>query len=92
MRYRRALWTLLLVEACGEPGDPCTGTCECRIEADCDGAHAVCDDQIASRVCGCAAASARRSPTWGVVMPLTVMPSNEGTNARQARSASIMST
>lgn len=59
----RHAWSLLFLVACGEvihsqpdaPTDPCTGTCECRVDADCAGAHAVCDDQVTSRVCSCAA-------------------------------------
>jgi hypothetical protein len=55
-------WSVVLLVACGEvtpispdaPGDPCTGTCECRVDTDCD-AHEVCDDQVTSRVCTCAA-------------------------------------
>jgi hypothetical protein len=35
--------------------DPCTGVCECRVDADCPGAHAVCFDQVTSRTCTCAA-------------------------------------
>jgi hypothetical protein len=59
-------WSVVLLVACGEvvpvspdaPGDPCTGTCECRVDTDCT-AHAVCDDQVTSRVCTCAAGYAR---------------------------------
>jgi hypothetical protein len=35
--------------------DPCTGVCECRVDSDCSGAHAVCFDQVTSRTCTCAA-------------------------------------
>jgi hypothetical protein len=66
MRYA---WSLIFLVACGEvvPGlpdapldaDPCTGTCECRVDTDCTGAHAVCDDQTASRTCACAAGYTR---------------------------------
>src|SRR5689334_5765975 len=35
--------------------DPCTGVCECRVDGDCPGAHAVCFDQVTSRTCTCAA-------------------------------------
>jgi hypothetical protein len=45
--------------ACGEvlpppDTDPCTDVCECKVDTDC-GAHEVCDDQVTSRTCTCAA-------------------------------------
>lgn len=59
MRYA---WSLVLLVACGEvrsnpdaDADPCTGTCECRVDTDCAGAHTACDDQVTNRVCACAA-------------------------------------
>jgi hypothetical protein len=33
----------------------CTGTCECRVDSDCIGAHKACDDQGTSRTCRCVA-------------------------------------
>ncbi len=59
-----SLLVLLSLSACGEVeklaadagvDDPCTGTCECRIDTDCAGTHTVCDDQITNRTCECAA-------------------------------------
>jgi len=35
--------------------DPCTGTCECKVDTDCTGMHTVCDDQVTTRTCACAA-------------------------------------
>src|SRR5262245_39627549 len=35
--------------------DPCTDVCECKIDGDCSGMHTVCNDQVTSRTCGCAA-------------------------------------
>lgn len=63
MRYS---WLLLFVVSCGEvikiepdaavlvDADPCTGTCECRVDADCTDAHNVCVDEVTSRTCQCA--------------------------------------
>ncbi|MBX3161367.1 MAG: hypothetical protein KF773_35725 [Deltaproteobacteria bacterium] len=61
----RHLVLFLLIGACGEvlvtpdakdlvDADPCTGTCECRVDTDCSDGHAVCDDQGTSRTCTCA--------------------------------------
>ncbi len=54
------LWSLMLLLAgCsgshGTDGDLCVGVCECRVDADCTGAHTVCFDQVTSRTCTCAA-------------------------------------
>lgn len=35
--------------------DPCTGVCECRVDADCAAPHTGCDDQVTSRTCACVA-------------------------------------
>lgn len=42
--------------------DPCIGVCECKVDSDCAGAHAICDDEGVSRTCGCAAGYAQASP------------------------------
>jgi hypothetical protein len=62
----RRLWLLFVIAACGEvlekpdagdtaDADPCIGTCECRVDTDCSDSHAVCDDQVTTRSCTCAA-------------------------------------
>ncbi|MGE5181149.1 MAG: hypothetical protein ACM31C_03760 [Acidobacteriota bacterium] len=38
----------------GPDADPCTGTCECKLDTDC-GTHQVCVDMVTSRTCQCAA-------------------------------------
>src|SRR5512133_1703371 len=63
---RRFTWVILVgLTACGSveklnadasvDADPCTGTCECKVDTDCAGVHTVCDDQVTSRTCACAA-------------------------------------
>ncbi|MBS1119975.1 MAG: hypothetical protein H6Q90_2203 [Deltaproteobacteria bacterium] len=59
----RHLCLLIWLCGCGEVQplasdatvDPCTGTCQCRVDADCTVAHSVCDDRITDRSCECAA-------------------------------------
>src|SRR5882672_6716484 len=70
--------TTLLLAGCNavfgihelEPGDPCTGVCECKVDADCGAPHTACIDQVTSRTCGCLAGYAMGPSgcTWiGVV-------------------------
>ena len=66
MRYILLAFALV---ACGEvtkrpdaievDADPCTGTCECRVDTDCPGDNTVCDDQTTSRTCECSAGYTR---------------------------------
>src|SRR5262245_59736182 len=62
----RLLPTALLLAGCNtlfgiheiEPDavdDPCVDVCECKVDANCSGAHTVCLDQVTSRTCTCAA-------------------------------------
>ncbi|HEY5922314.1 MAG TPA: hypothetical protein VIV11_11615 [Kofleriaceae bacterium] len=58
------------VDGLGVDADPCVGTCECRDDADCPGAHRVCNDQVITRSCSCAAGYEPQSGvcTWSGVV------------------------
>ena len=43
------------VDALPPDADPCTGTCECKVDADCAGDFSVCIDDVTNRTCGCSA-------------------------------------
>src|ERR1700733_11298963 len=56
MRHGWAPWIVLVATACSDPAahEP-PGGVPCQVDADCTGAHAVCDDRMTSPVCACAA-------------------------------------